>query len=1285
MSGRKESLKSPDKDSLLSESKSRKSSFQFLSRSISSKIVSENAKAADKANEKKEESANENSSDSSNTSENHSTSLDPVPEPPKIIDYKIGSSKTQKSAILLVDEEDAEMHSLSKEGSTKKSGTLFAKENVSNSVSNLNPKISKIAERTKELDMDEHLIPLEQVQERYQTSIDSKQPLNSKGLTDDDAESRRVNGLSIPVSSNATTIGGLPPGKGFGLNKLTQTKRKPLIYMWVESLVNLFNIMLLSAGFGHLVLYFINEEENFANGYIGGIMIVVAFINASIEFYELYKIAEILKSFNTFIPPQCRVIRNGVLRECLAADIVPGDVVYIRFGDKIPADIVLFHAAEVRVDTSNITGESEPIAKHPCFNPSEKLSPLDAPNMVLNGMVVNTGEAYGIVVRTGDNTVLGKLSLRSSSENRTRSPLSFEVSKFCKKLSLFALVTSIFFFVVSLLLGSRGNGTSKMTIFAASLHFGIGILVAFVPQGLPLTVTMLLTIAGRRMADRRVLVKDLHGVETLGAITLLATDKTGTLTRNEMHVVKVWADLCIWENSPSEKEIEPETKKIEIGKKNDYSLKGEREKAKGNAGSKNVRMDIVGIPQILHMGAACTKAKFNRIDVPISERLIVGDATDTGLFRFATNKLKNADKVFLKMKARYHFSQQYKLGELYPKVFEIPFNLETKTHVTIHRKGHRDGGLTLFVKGAPEVVFDVCSTILVSTNAPVGLGVGESVPITDRHRKAFKQTFEIFAKEGLRVIAFAQLLLPGNRYPDNFRFSLEKKNFPLGEYCFVGMVGLEDPPKEGVKDAIRKMRKAGIKVLMVTGDHPNTAESIALQTSIISTDKHKEHGKPKIILGEEVPLLSDEQWEKLLGPNDGTDPDTSEIIFARALPQHKLEIVRRAQSFGHIVGVTGDGVNDAAALKKADLGIAMNKTGSDVSKQAASMILLDDDFATTVTGIVEGRLIFNNLKKSISYTLTHIIPEVIPYMLSVLVPLPLALTASQVLMVDLGFELFTTLSFAWDPPEDVEIMMKMDPRKPVTKASVEKIKEMKQKGRNRTFKPNWFDRMVQRLRNKLTETPSKSRLNGSQDYVDEQALNYEMNEVSYDIENEHLLGSTMQLNEVGDTDKKLNSRWRKYILDLLLLLDRRYWEDMKIDAQNIIMSNSGERLVDLEILMWSYIEAGLIECGGALLTYFAVLYSFGITATDARNAQKSGKFFKPHSADLLLLNGNVLTGDLQYEALAQAQSAFYLSIFIIQMWNLFVCKARIRLPFGKFMFEYGMILAVTAKQLITLS
>lgn len=315
-------------------------------------------------------------------------------------------------------------------------------------------------------------------------------------------------------------------------------------------------------------------------------------------------------------------------------------------------------------------------------------------------------------------------------------------------------------------------------------------------------------------------------------------------------------------------------------------------------------------------------------------------------------------------------------------MYEVPFNSENKYALSVHRKPHENGEWTLYVKGAPERVLKLCTTILTEENP--------TLPLTKEHQDTFSEVYQHMAGQGNRVLAFAQCLLPGDLYPSDFVF--DKNNCPFSELCFVGLAGLEDPPKHGVREAIGKCRKAGIKVMMVTGDHPLTAEAIGRKINLMigetrdmvakrtGKDVVHEHEYSAIVIhGDHIDSLTDAEWDAIFNKD--------EIIFARTSPKHKLEIVKRAQSIGHTVGVTGDGVNDAPALKKADLGIAMNISGSDVSKDAAAMVLLDDNFASVVNGIEEGRLIFSNLKKSIMYTITHTIPEVIPCLLYIIVPL----------------------------------------------------------------------------------------------------------------------------------------------------------------------------------------------------------------------------------------------------------------------------------------------------------
>ncbi|KAI9095912.1 hypothetical protein DFS34DRAFT_643207 [Phlyctochytrium arcticum] len=954
-----------------------------------------------------------------------------------------------------------------------------------------------------EIELKEHLCNVQDVCSKFGTIVDLQKPSNSQGLS------------SLTVSEKTAT---------FGSNEMTPPRRAPSYWKFLQCLGNLFNVLLVASGIGYLITYAVNSVDYFENAYIGCILMGIALLNAGIEFYELQKISAILNSFGTLIPLRTDAIRQGQKVSVLAKTLVPGDVVFVGPGSKVPADVYIFFAVDCKLDLSNLTGETEPVTRKAMLGGAPNgIDVMDAPNLAFNGTIVVGGEAYGIVIRTGDDTVMGKIAAASKSEKKRRSPLSAEIHSFIHTISLLASFTAFIFFIFA---AARGRN------FNYALTFGIGILVAWIPQGLAVTVTMLLTIAGRRMTENNVLVKDLHGVETLGALTLLATDKTGTLTANQMSVMMIFAGGRMWRSHLNTEE-----------KSQDDPI---------------LKVSAIGIAQILHMSATCTRARFDRHDIPLDQRAALGDATECGLLRWSASKLLNFDKI----------------SELYPKIFEIPFTSENKFHLSIHRKAHQAGGLTLYAKGAPEVIWDRCSSVLCNQG---------QVPLQEEERRAIRKAHSRMCDEGFRVIAFAMVTLNGKQYPDNWKFDREKENYPTANFTFVGMTALEDPPKPGVRQAIGKIRNAGIKVLMVTGDHPLTAEAIARQVNIytkeapvkISSAENlpilapSHTGKNStLISGTVIPLLSDTDWLNILLHE--------EIVFARTSPTHKLDIVSRAQALGHIVGVTGDGVNDAPALKKADLGIAMNYSGSDISKEASGMVLLDDNFATITRGILEGRLIFWNLKKAIKYSLTHIMAEILPYLLFVLIPIPQCLTSIQILAVDLGFELFITLSFAFEPPDDEGALMRMPPRRPVTHDSI-----------------------------------------------------------------------------------------------LAVMTARRLRQDARMAAEN----GSGEQQAKptswmTNVMMWAYLEGGIIECCGALCTFFVILWSsFGITPGDAVMAQKKGKYFLPHSPPLKTGSGDELSGDLQFDALKQGRSGFYLAILLIQVWNLFACKARLRIPFGKFMVQ----------------
>ncbi|KAJ2708638.1 hypothetical protein H4R19_004649, partial [Coemansia spiralis] len=864
------------------------------------------------------------------------------------------------------------------------------------------------------------------------------------------------------------------------------------------------------------------------------------------------------------IPPKTHAIRDRKLESLQSADLVVGDVVFLRMGDKVPADCYIFASTDLKVDNSSLTGESEPQERAPG---NTMRNPLEATNLIFNSSLVVSGQAYAIVVRTGDNTVLGQIAELAAGESKGDSPLSHEINIFVRIITAVAMLTAIVFFIAGMCLYND---------FAFAINFAIGTLVAWVPEGLPTTVTMLLTIAAKRMAAENVLVKNLQGVETLGAITLLATDKTGTLTRNQMTVTNVWTNGVMYTAT----------------------------RAHGDMGEPMTEIDACGVREILYTSTLCSSIKFDRTDVPFEKRQLLGDATESGLVRLAAARLGDV------------FDE---LADRHAKVFEIPFNSANKWMLSIHRLPHTAGPLTLLIKGAPERILRLCATILDG---------GQTVDLTDAHRQKYNEVYEHMASRGHRVLAFAQLQLDGNAFPADYAFDKRNPNYPTDGYTFVGLASLEDPPKHGVREAIGRCRGAGIQVMMVTGDHPLTAEAIgrkinlvlgetrsgvAARTGRAIEDVGEDEYDAVVIHGEELATMTDEDWERVFRK--------PEVIFARTSPKNKLEIVMRAQSIGHICGVTGDGVNDAPALKCADLGIAMNNSGSDVSKEAAAMVLLDDNFASIVRGIEEGRLIFANLKKSIRYTVTHSIPEVIPQILYIIVPLPPLITAIMILVIDLGFEIMCALTYAWEPAESATGLMKLQPRKPVTPRSIAQLRARRLRHPAppvdpRTGKPvqlGWFARMVAAVRAPFT---------------------------------------------------------------------RVWWQDA-------LERTEGEVLVDGELLSWSYLEAGMLSCIASLVVFFVVLYEKGISPHQAKVMAGAGSstYFNKDSPSFTY-NGRTMDGEEQFYALNDARTGLLFSIFITQMFNLFICKARLRLPFGRFMFRnvrtfYGIAGGVVLLCLVT--
>ncbi|PVV02354.1 hypothetical protein BB560_003194, partial [Smittium megazygosporum] len=655
----------------------------------------------------------------------------------------------------------------------------------------LKPK-NKQKSTPKQVVVDDHLLSIPQLCEKYNTSISRESIDKSEAL------------------SNTRAVELL---QKYGKNILTPPKTKTSFRIFLDCLLSLFNIMLILAGVLQFVLLAIDFKNNKSSIYIGIILIFVSFLNATIEFVQIQSSRKILQSFMNMIPQKCNVIREGALSEIEASTLVPGDLVFMRLGDKVPADIYIVQSSELQVDNSSLTGESEPQERGP---ENIQTNPLEATNLVFNGTNCVSGKGYGIVIRTGDSTVLGQIAGLTSSADDRPSPLSLEINRFVKIISTVAILSAIIFFIVGQVINND---------IAFSINFAIGMFAAWIPEGLPATVTMLLTFAAKRLSKRNVLVKDLKGVDTLGAITMLATDKTGTLTKNQMTVTYVWTNGNLYSASTtSDKNAEPIT---------DTS--------------------IFGVSDCIQASALCSSVKFDKTDIPVAKRNIIGDATEAGLTRFAATRLDDYDNYLVD----------------HAKVFEVPFNSTNKWMLTINKVQHETGIHKLLIKGAPERILRLCSSIMYNNTVE---------PLSDAEKAKFTESYEYMASKGHRVIAVAKSDLPADKYPEGYVFDKKQQNYPMGDYTFVGLVSLEDPPKHGVREAVGRLRTAGIQVIMVTGDHPLTAEAIGRKINLIlgetKSEVAKRTGRPiesigedeydaVVIHGEELATMTDEDWDQI--------------------------------------------------------------------------------------------------------------------------------------------------------------------------------------------------------------------------------------------------------------------------------------------------------------------------------------------------------------------------------------------------------------------------------------
>nr|XP_003701662.1 PREDICTED: sodium/potassium-transporting ATPase subunit alpha-like [Megachile rotundata] len=584
-------------------------------------------------------------------------------------------------------------------------------------------------------------------------------------------------------------------------------------------------------------------------------------------------------------------------------------------------------------------------------------SVLEAKNMVFFSTDIVEGTGKGVVVARGDHTVMGRVAKLTSKLAPRPTPLSREIHRFMKLISSWAIFLGILFFTLSIAMGYT---------LINSMVFLIGIIVANIPEGLLATVTASLTLTAKRMANKNCLVKRLKAIETLGCTAVICSDKTGTLTQNKMTVRHMWYDGELREVMASD---------------------GWRKYIKNP-----------GFHNLARVASLCNRAEWaplpkNKPMPPLHKRQILGDASDAALLKCMTVLVRGGVNTYRKS---------------YPKVFEIPFNSTDKfqANVHVHHKRH-----FVCLKGAPETVLERCSTVAFGN---------ETRELNDEIKNAYTESCYILANNGERVLGFADLDLSRSAFPLGFQFNEDPPNFPLHNLRLIGLIAMMDPPRPTVPDALYKCRCAGIKVIMVTGDHPDTAKAIAKYVGIFTDDNlfHNDNDKKHsiVVTGMELRDLQSDQL-------DGIIRQYPEIIFARTSPVQKLQIVESCQRLYLITAVTGDGVNDSPALKKADIGIAMGIAGSDVSKEVADLVLLNDDFASIVTGIEEGRRVFDNLKSSIAYTLASNVPEIIPFLAFIVLGIPLPVGVICVLCIDLGTDIWPAVSLAYEKSES-DIMLR---------------------------------------------------------------------------------------------------------------------------------------------------------------------------------------------------------------------------------------------------------------------
>lgn len=677
-----------------------------------------------------------------------------------------------------------------------------------------------------------------------------------------------------------------------GLNELQEKKKMPIWLLFLNQFKDFMIIVLLAAAVLSGIMGDITDTI---------IILIIVLLNAIIGFMQEFKAEKAMEALKKMTITQTQVLRDNQSRIISSTELVPGDIIIIEAGNIVPADTRLIETHSLRIDESSLTGESIPVDKNKNELSEENIPLGDQFNMAFKGTLVTNGRAKGVVVATGMKTELGKIA-NLLQEGEVMTPLQARMVQFGKKLSYIVLAICLVLFVTGLL---RGDDPFKMLLLSISLA------VAAIPEALPAMITIVLAGGASRLAKKQALVRKLPSVETLGSATYICSDKTGTLTLNQMKVVE-------------KHEVSP----------------------------------LLSLCMALNHDV-----KFNDKQTPF------GESTELALVQNIVESL--------------NYEGYSDLIEKHHRFAELPFDSDRKCMTTVHH--YNNGQYLIVTKGASEAV--------------------TAALLNENEKNTLKQYSDDWANEGKRVLAYAYKIV--NELPNPFIYEIVEKELTL-----AGVVGLIDPPREEVKAAIAECKTAGIKPVMITGDHPATAKAIAREIGILSE-------KDLVMTGAELQHISEEAFNEQV---------EKVAVYARVSPDQKLRIVRTLQSKGHFVSMTGDGVNDAPSLKAANIGVAMGINGTDVSKEASDLVLLDDNFATIVKAVKEGRRIYDNIRKFIKYTMTSNAGEIWTIFLAPLVGLPIPLLPIHILWINLVTDGLPGLALAIEPAE--KNVMNLPPRKP---------------------------------------------------------------------------------------------------------------------------------------------------------------------------------------------------------------------------------------------------------------